>query len=509
GLPSTSDDIYALGVILYELLTSTPPFQREALLERDPSAKPTPIADRLRELKIENDVPNEEAAMVMACLSKEPSKRPASARAVAEWVGIEIRRRPKPSIAAPEVKEFTPVQAGPDGPTAEVGEAFGQYKLRRNFLKIGLAVAGVGIASLATGYWWVQHTKTASDTSNAAPIPETNVVAKTSASSDAVDTSFDAGIGVKGDIRALLVLADGSVLLSGFAVRQEDGKGLSVMHFGPRGTPDSSFAPRIKGNVNAMAQQPDGKLLIAGDFSAIDGEPCNSIARLFPNGKRDSSFNPGEGGDSEILCLSLQPDGKILIGGNFTKFNRLKRVRYARLNADGSVDEGFNPRTVEAPVWTIVAQPDGKILVGGNFTKLGSIPHTRLVRLHPDSSIDGAFGVTPDDMIRRVVVLPSGKILVGGNFTRFQNQARAGLVRLNPNGKLDGSFPPLGDPAAKVRDILVQEDQSIIITGNFSLPSSKGPLNKIARLRKDGILDETLDWGATINGVYQAALTPS
>ncbi len=39
--------------------------------------------------------------------------------------------------------------------------------------------------------------------------------------------------------------------------------------------------------------------------------------------------------------MSLQSDGKILIGGDFTTYNDLSTVRVTRLNPDGSKDSSL------------------------------------------------------------------------------------------------------------------------------------------------------------------------
>lgn len=88
-LPQVSDDIYALGATLYELLTSKPPFFTGDIAHQVRNLLPPSIDERLAELGIENPVPKSVAALIMACLGKSPEQRPASARAVAEWIGFQ------------------------------------------------------------------------------------------------------------------------------------------------------------------------------------------------------------------------------------------------------------------------------------------------------------------------------------------------------------------------------------------------------------------------------------
>ena len=75
------------------------------------------------------------------------------------------------------------------------------------------------------------------------------------------------------------------------------------------------------GIVNAMERQPDGRILIAGNFTSYAGLNRNGVARLNADGTLDMSFDPGTGPSSGgIGALALQPDGKILIGGLFAAF---------------------------------------------------------------------------------------------------------------------------------------------------------------------------------------------
>ena len=67
------------------------------------------------------------------------------------------------------------------------------------------------------------------------------------------------------------------------------------------------------GALNDLAVQPDGKIIIAGTFTKYNGNATvpNSIARLKADGTLDPTFNPGgPGADSVVIKVALQPDGR-------------------------------------------------------------------------------------------------------------------------------------------------------------------------------------------------------
>ena len=102
-LPQVTDDIYALGATLYELLASRPPFFTGDIAHQVRNLLPQPLDERLAELGIENEVPASLRALIMACLGKTPEQRPSSARAVAEWIGLP----PAPPATDPAPKPAT------------------------------------------------------------------------------------------------------------------------------------------------------------------------------------------------------------------------------------------------------------------------------------------------------------------------------------------------------------------------------------------------------------------
>ena len=122
-------------------------------------------------------------------------------------------------------------------------------------------------------------------------------------------------------------------------------------------------------------------------------------AALAQAGSLDLTFDPGDGADSTIRSVVLQPDGKILIAGDFTSYEGTSRNHIARLNADGSLDTSFDPGTGtnddtehdEPGGYPIAVQADGKILIGGHFTNYNGTARNRIARLNADGSLDPSF----------------------------------------------------------------------------------------------------------------------
>jgi uncharacterized delta-60 repeat protein len=135
---------------------------------------------------------------------------------------------------------------------------------------------------------------------------------------------------------------------------------------------DLSFDPGsgVDNTVWAIALRPDGKAIIGGDFTTVKGLACNYLARLNIDGTGDTSFNPGSGANGTVHSIAVQPDGKVAIGGYFTSVNGSSRNRIARLNADGSLDSSFNPGPgPNNPIDALANQPDGKVLIAGGFNR--------------------------------------------------------------------------------------------------------------------------------------------
>src|SRR5690606_16228369 len=150
------------------------------------------------------------------------------------------------------------------------------------------------------------------------------------------------------------------------------------------------------------------------------------------------------GTNAAILCVGIDPEIGIYIGGHFTDVDGVELWRLARLTFDGSVDMSFygGVSTVKhgsntALVAALAIQPDHKIVIGGTFEwvvvgRRHNNWHSEpsLARLHFDGNLDMTFGYHPG-----VAGEPDGAGFNGG----------VGAIALMGNGKIvfTGAFEGL------------------------------------------------------------------
>jgi uncharacterized delta-60 repeat protein len=225
--------------------------------------------------------------------------------------------------------------------------------------------------------------------------------------------------------------------------------------FGAAGEVDLSFDPGsgVDGQVSAAVVQPDGKILIGGNFSTVKGLLRTNLARLNADGSGDATFDAGPN-DNGVTAMTLQADGKVLVAGPasqtfcddefgcYTDFYGT----VMRLNADGSRDNTFNPAIAEytsvpREFRSLISLPDGKILVGGEFLNINGTIRVGVARLNANGSLDTNFNaVGMNGAVQQVGVQPDGKVLIAGNFHLFDGTNHLGIVRLNVNGSFDPTF---------------------------------------------------------------------
>ena len=248
---------------------------------------------------------------------------------------------------------------------------------------------------------------------------------------------------------------------------------------------DQSFSPDPNLRVNALAVQPDRKILIGGDFTMMRGEARSRLARVYPDGTLDDTFNPGAVGS--VYALAVREDGRILVGGTFTGLGGQTRSAIGQLLPHGVTDLSFDPGANGA-VLAFAVQPDGKILVSGQFSAIAGNARSRLARLNADGSLDTNFNAAANSDVYAIALQSDGRILIGGYFSTIAGQPRPCLARLLPDGSVDWAFNPGAD--SYVGSIVVQPDGRIVIGGGFTSVAGQ-PRSRLARLDGNGVLDNS------------------
>ncbi|PYI82352.1 MAG: hypothetical protein DME26_17940 [Verrucomicrobia bacterium] len=243
------------------------------------------------------------------------------------------------------------------------------------------------------------------------------------------------------------------------------------------------FVHYANGGVLSTAVQPDGKIIIAGDFGTVEYVNRNGIARVYAEGGLDPTFNPIP--NAPVIRTAVQADGKIVIAGGFSTVGGVPRKSLARLNADGSLDTGFDP-FVDGYVYSMMIQADGKIVIGTEIQLPFQNATYSLVRLNADGTLDISFNPNPDRSVRSMTVQADGKFIIGGSFTTVDGTARSRVARLNADGTLDPGFDP--DAEGTVLCTAVQADGKILHGGGFTTVGGV-PRNCLARVNADGTLD--------------------
>ena len=182
-----------------------------------------------------------------------------------------------------------------------------------------------------------------------------------------------------------------------------------------------------------------GKIVAGGDFTSIAGAIENRVARLNWDGTIDTNFNVGLGPDQAVRAVVVQADGKVVIGGAFTNVNLVSRNFLARLTTNGMLDATYNqsygPNNV---VNAMVLQPDGKVIIGGKFTRVAVPARNGVARLNTDGTLDTNFTAVAgaNAEVKALALAADGSVLIGGDFTTFNGSAYGRIARLATNGSL-------------------------------------------------------------------------
>jgi uncharacterized delta-60 repeat protein len=200
------------------------------------------------------------------------------------------------------------------------------------------------------------------------------------------------------------------------------------------------------------------------------------------------------------------------IYGEFTgyTYNNTEVNRLVKLNQDLTVDYTFTGGTgFNADFYayqSITQQPDGKLIVTGNFTQYSGVSFNRIVRLNTDGSIDTTFtgGTGFNNTSLGSAVDSLGRIVVVGYFSSYNGNSSPRIARLNSDGTFDGTFTIGSGLNNTGIEVLMNPDDSMYVTGYFNSYNGTSVSQGITKLLSTGLIDTSFTGGTGVNsGGYQ------
>ena len=301
--------------------------------------------------------------------------------------------------------------------------------------------------------------------------------------------------------------------------------------------------------ASAVALQPDGKVVVVGriDTNPAAGVSTTWVKRLNPDGSLDTTFNKTGtltftvSKSSYATTVALQPDGKILVGGNATAKNGAGEWVVARVNANGSLDNTFgskglslsNNTGADMKKLAVLTDPLHPNTITGIVAAVqGSANGSacfEALKLTPAGVPDKTFGSGGFAVLASVgggtdegmAIAPSGEIYLAGavDVQRADGSlvATGCLAALTPAGKLDSAFGGgagyvLGDPtgtqgshyydvALQTLMVAGQPSTRLVVTGGYWVPGVSGFSSAVTAYTTGGALDTTFGSG----GVFTTA----
>ena len=276
------------------------------------------------------------------------------------------------------------------------------------------------------------------------------------------------------------------------------GAWLSLAQTSPATRPDVKLC--TPGLVFAIAQQDDGKIIIGGYFSLVGGEVRHNIARLNADGSLDKGWNPGA--DAPVMQIVVN-GSEVFVAGDFDVIGGQPRNGLAKLSTsgNGTPDPLWNP-SHPGQIHSLALSGTNLFVGGGSY----------LARFGTEGTGAGEspWGPQPDNRI--VALLADGtNLYVAGSFSQLGAFSRQRLARISTLGA--GTVDPVWDPNVTGGNGgsisgLAATGSYLYIGGSFDVVGGV-PRENIARLslESSGMADPNWNPGAHGDIVYALSVS--
>lgn len=270
-------------------------------------------------------------------------------------------------------------------------------------------------------------------------------------------------------------LPDGSVLNVG-PIYRIDGIARAALRTRPDGIIDTAWgAESLRGwNAEAAARHGDSAYVLLYRRSA-DNE--SRVVRVLANGTVDTTFASEPFGNGISVCLAVDNQQRVVVGGRFRDIRTDSMVAVLRLTPTGAFDPTFTATPAgDRTVTGIVHLNDGSMLVRGAFsTELGGTNVVKLARIRDDGTVDESFKPEIDTAgeVTAMHALRDGSILVSTVRTQERNSGR--LLVLNAAGRQRADTPTWNVADKMIAGMLPIDSSSFLVYGASHMPFRNDP----------------------------------
>jgi len=289
--------------------------------------------------------------------------------------------------------------------------------------------------------------------------------------SGTVDSSFSNY--KNGSVSDFAIQPDGRILIT---------KGRQILRINYDGSLDATFSVQVSTDPELfpVIVKPNSDGTILGIWSSKNGAGYSKIYRLLRDGSIDPSFNADNNTYSVISDFNTQSDGKILLYGSITSENNQSARGIIKLNSDGSIDKFFQTGSgANASVRKSLLYSNGKILLVGDFTKFNEVNAGGIILLNPDGSVDTTFNSSGvSGAIYDVIEQGKNHLIIVGNFLFKGGKQLRNIAMIDTLGNL--IYPDLNLPqmssAYSIFLCAAKYDDSRFIIGGGTITLTNGLL---------------------------------
>jgi hypothetical protein len=312
-------------------------------------------------------------------------------------------------------------------------------------------------------------------------------VAKVNASTAALDTTFDTASSFNNTINVIALDGLGNLYAGGsFASYKGTARQNVAKISATTAALDTTFNSAVGTDnyLQTLTLDGSGSLYIGGFFNTYKGTAVKMIAKInATTAALDTTFDSSNGFNTDVYTISVGGSGNLYVGGGFESYKTLNptvsRQNIAKISLlTGIIDTTFNTASgiTGTRVSSIALDGSGGLYVGGLFTAYKGTTRQNIAKINAttaalDTTFDSASGF--GNAVNSIALDGSGNLYAAGSFTTYKGTTRQYIAKLNPaTAALDTTFDSASGFGNAVNVIVLDGLGSIYAGGTF--PNYKG-----------------------------------